>query len=105
MRATGLLGSLIIAVVVAIYAAVWVGLGIAFAAIVFQLVLSYGRSQASTKVINSPLSGALADIVRNGVFLIPLILAIVVRSWFGIIAVIVSYLLTLMTVSYSSRRI
>lgn len=101
MRSLGLVGALVIAVLVAVFSQIWIGATIALAALVFQCVLSYGRSQASASVINTPARGIISDLVRNGVFLIPLALSVVARSWLGIVGVVITYLLSISTASHS----
>ena len=101
MRLLSLAVAMLVAILVAVMSHLWVGVSLGLAVLMFQFVLSYGRSQASLAVINTPARGVLSDLVRNGVFLIPLILSIVARSWLGLAGVIISYLLSIEGMSRS----
>jgi len=104
MRWLGLVGGLLLAMFLGFDSGIWIGLSLVLGVLVFEVMLSFGRSQASTSVINSPAKGAMADIIRNGVFLIPLVISIASQSWLGVVGVIVAYLLSMIAASHSLGR-
>ncbi|HXD30631.1 MAG TPA: hypothetical protein VN643_05925 [Pyrinomonadaceae bacterium] len=104
MRALGFVSGLLIAIFLGFYSGIWIGICLALAVLVFEVMLSFGRSQASHAVINTPARGAMADIVRNGTFVIPLLMSIVGRSWLGMAGVIIAYILSMVSASHSLTR-
>lgn len=90
MRTLAIIISVIIAVAIAITSSVWLGILVAFACAVYQLILSYGRSGHGSE--RRTVQGALAlDIVRSGVFLIPLGGALLNGFWLVALATVVVY--------------
>lgn len=104
MRALGLVGGLLIAIFLGFYSGIWLAVCLVLAVLVFEVMLSFGRSQASHAVINSPARGAMADIIRNGVFLIPLGFSIAIGTWLGVAGVIAAYVFSMIAASHSPRR-
>jgi hypothetical protein len=103
MRALGLVGGLLIAVFLGFYSSIWIAVCLVLAVLVFTVVLSFGRSQASTSVINSPMRGAMTDIIRNGIFLLPLGISLAMGAWLGVAGVVVAYVLSMISASHSPR--
>lgn len=90
MRAAAIIISLIIAMVIAATISVWLGVLIALACVAYQLIYDYGRS--ATGSAKRTVRGAyMLDMVRNGVFLVPLAGALLGGSWYAVLATIVVF--------------
>lgn len=91
MRTAAIIISMVVAVAVAAYASVGLGILIALACGVFQAILSYSRSRSRGTV-----QGGLAlDLTRSGVFLIPLIGALLQSLWVVAGATVAVYLVNM----------
>jgi hypothetical protein len=90
MRKAAIIISIIIAILIAVTISGVLGILIAFCCVVYQAILEYGRTKKSSgpAAIRVALVG---DIVRNGVFLIPLVLALINGMWLVALATVVVY--------------
>jgi hypothetical protein len=95
MRAAAIIISIIVAVVIAATISGALGVLIALAMVVYQVILDYGQSKTGRE--GRTVRGAyLTDIVRNGVFLVPLGLALINGLLPAVLATIVVYGVNLM---------
>ena len=88
--------SLIIAGVITFTTSVWFGITIAAVSLLYQYYLNYGRTEAANRS-DAPLSGSQLDIMRNAVFVIPLIVALVRGAWIVAGAIVIVFLVNLFT--------
>jgi predicted PurR-regulated permease PerM len=103
VRALGIIVSLAVAGVIA-YTTSWgLGLMLALACLLYQVILQYGRPRFFSEPASSA-PGYTLDVVRLGVFLIPLIGAVLSGAWLAVVATVVVCLINLLVRSLTGTR-
>jgi hypothetical protein len=95
MRALAIIISVVIAGAVGSFYSWLVGALIGLACLLYQLILEYSRSETDSGKRTT--GGAIVrDVVRNGVFLVPLAFALQGGLWYAALATVVVFGINLM---------
>src|SRR5512135_702132 len=96
MRTLAVIISMVVTVAIAVTTSVWFGILIALCCVVYQVMLSHTRSSMGPATKTRVWLAFLHDTVRSGVFLIPLVGALLNGLWFVAVATVVVFMVNLM---------
>jgi len=94
MRVIAITISLIIAAAIGYTMSVELGVLIALACALYQAILEYGR-RAAASLKTTAQKALMRDIVRSGLFLIPLGFALMSGLWIAALAIVAVYVINL----------